>query len=68
MEALIRQAELKDANLRNLLFDVRNRETQINLPIYYKHIRRDENSKADAYVNSALRLSSYCLLSSSLVE
>jgi ribonuclease HI len=46
--------KVKDANLRNLLFDVRNREAQINLPIYYKHIPREENTKADFYVNSAL--------------
>ncbi len=46
--------KVKDANLRNLLFDVRNREAQINLPIYYKHIPREENTKADAFVNLAL--------------
>ena len=46
--------KVKDANLRNLLLDVRNREAQINFPIYYKHIPREENTKADSYVNSAL--------------
>jgi ribonuclease HI len=46
--------KVKDANLRNLLFDVRNREAQINFPIYYKHIPREQNKKADKFVNSAL--------------
>lgn len=46
--------KVKDANLRNLLFDVRDREAQINFPIYYKHIPREQNKKADAFVNLAL--------------
>lgn len=46
--------KVKDANLRNLLFDVRERETQINFPIYYKHIPREENTKADEFVNQTL--------------
>ena len=46
--------KVKDASLRNLLFDVRNREAQINFPIYYKHIPREQNTKADAFVNQAL--------------
>ena len=48
--------KVKDADLRNLLFDVRNREAQINFPIYYKHIPREQNTKADAFVNLALDL------------
>lgn len=46
--------KVKNADLRNLLFDVREREAQINFPIYYKHIPREENTKADAFVNEAL--------------
>ena len=46
--------KVKNADLRNLLFDVRNREAQINFPIYYKDIPREENTKADAFVNQAL--------------
>lgn len=46
--------KVKNAYLRNLLFDVRNREAQISLPIFYKHIPREENKKADMYVNRAL--------------
>ncbi len=46
--------KVKNADLRNLLFDVRQREAQINFPIYYKHIPREHNTKADEFVNSAL--------------
>lgn len=46
--------KVKNADLRNLLFDVRDREAQINLPIFYKYIPREKNSKADAFVNEAL--------------
>lgn len=46
--------KVKNADLRNLLFDVRNMEAQISLPIYYKHIPREQNTKADAFVNQAL--------------
>ena len=46
--------KVKNANLKDLLLDVRDREAQINFPIFYKHIFREENSKADAFVNEAL--------------
>lgn len=46
--------KVKDANLRNLLLDVRDREGQISLPIFYNNIPREQNSKADALVNKAL--------------
>ena len=46
--------KVKNADLRNLLFDVRDREAQINFPIFYKYIPREQNTKADAFVNEAL--------------
>lgn len=46
--------KVKNPNLRDLLFDVRNREAQIAFPIFYKHIPREQNAKADAFVNKAL--------------
>ena len=46
--------KVKNPDLRNLLFDVRNMEAQISLPIYYKHIPREQNTKADEFVNEAL--------------
>jgi ribonuclease HI len=46
--------KVKNAKLRELLFAVRDREAQISLPIYYKHIPREKNMQADAFVNEAL--------------
>jgi len=46
--------KVKNVSLKDLLLDVRDREGQICLPMYYKHIPREQNTKADAYVNSAL--------------
>lgn len=46
--------KVKNPDLRNLLFSVRDREGQIDLPIYYKHIPREKNMLADRYVNEAL--------------
>lgn len=46
--------KVKNADLRNILFEVRDREAQISQPIYYKHIPREQNAKADAFVNEAL--------------
>jgi len=46
--------KVKNADLRDLLFSVRDREAEITLPIYYKYIPREQNSKADAFVNEAL--------------
>jgi ribonuclease HI len=46
--------KVKNSDLRNLLFEVRDREAQISFPIYYKHIPREQNMKADAFVNKAL--------------
>ncbi len=46
--------KVKNADLRNLLFDVRQQEAQISLPIYYEHIPREQNTRADEFVNQAL--------------
>lgn len=46
--------KVKDANLRSLLFDIREREAQINFPTYYTHIPREKNKMADKFVNEAL--------------
>lgn len=46
--------KVKNSDLRELLFSVRDREAQISFPIYYKHIPREKNTKADAFVNFAL--------------
>lgn len=46
--------KVKNMGLKDLLLDVRDREGQILLPMYYKHIPREQNTKADAFVNEAL--------------
>jgi ribonuclease HI len=46
--------KVKNVGLKDLLLDVRDREGQICLQMYYKHIPREQNAKADAFVNSAL--------------
>jgi ribonuclease HI len=46
--------KVKNVVLKDLLLDVRDREGQICLPMFYKSIPREQNSKADAFVNEAL--------------
>ena len=46
--------KVKDAKLRDLLFKVNQKKQKINLPIYYSHIPREKNKKADFLVNQAL--------------
>ncbi len=46
--------KVKNSNLRSILFSVREKEEKIGLPIFYKHIPREQNKKADMYVNKAL--------------
>ncbi|OGH24276.1 MAG: hypothetical protein A3B47_04325 [Candidatus Levybacteria bacterium RIFCSPLOWO2_01_FULL_39_24] len=46
--------KVKNVALKDLLLDVRDREGQICLPMFYKHIPREQNAIADAFVNEAL--------------
>ena len=46
--------KVKDANLRSLLFQVRQKEAEVGAPIVYSHIPRERNTKADFFVNQAL--------------
>lgn len=46
--------KVKNVGLKDLLLDVRDREGQIGLPMYYKHIPRENNCQADTFVNEAL--------------
>lgn len=46
--------KVKNVGLKDLLLDVRDREGQINLPLFFKYIPREQNTKADAFVNEAL--------------
>lgn len=46
--------KIKDSKLRELLFEIREKEAQINAKIHYCHIAREQNRQADLLVNMAL--------------
>ncbi len=46
--------KIKNATLREYLFKIRQLESEIKLDIYYSHIPREENYRADRLVNLAL--------------
>ena len=46
--------KIKNANLRNLIFEVRGLEREIKLPIQYYCVSRRKNKEADSLVNQAL--------------
>lgn len=46
--------KVKNADLRTYLFEIRQLEAEIKNPIFYTHIPREKNRKADALVNKAL--------------
>ncbi|QQG40729.1 MAG: ribonuclease HI family protein [Candidatus Levyibacteriota bacterium] len=46
--------KIKNPKLQELLFSVREKESQLLCPVSYTHIPREKNKKADALVNLAL--------------
>jgi len=46
--------KIKDSKLRELAFSVRQREQEIGGVITYTAVRREQNSRADFFVNQAL--------------
>ncbi|OGH07619.1 MAG: hypothetical protein A2171_02075 [Candidatus Levybacteria bacterium RBG_13_35_9] len=46
--------KIKNAVLRDILFEIRKKEQELGLKITYAHIRREQNKKADEMVNLAL--------------
>jgi len=46
--------KIKNSYLRDLLFQVRQLESEIDIPINYSYIPREKNKEADRYVNLAL--------------
>ena|SRR3989344_1571295 len=46
--------KIKNSQLRDLLFQVRQMESEIDIPINYSYIPREKNKEADKYVNLAL--------------
>jgi ribonuclease HI len=46
--------KVKNERLRNFIFELRQKEAQIKLPLFYNHIPREKNYEADKLVNLAL--------------
>ncbi len=46
--------KIKNAELRDLLFIIREKEAQLDLQIFYNYIPREKNKEADKLVNLAL--------------
>jgi len=46
--------KIKNPQLRDLLFQVRQMESEIDIPINYYYVPREKNKEADRYVNLAL--------------
>ena len=46
--------KVKNPKLRELIFLIKEKEAEMDLPIYYLHIPREQNKKADRLVNVAL--------------
>lgn len=46
--------KIKNANLREIILEIKIKETEIGVPISYNHVRRENNKKADKLVNLAL--------------
>ncbi|OGH54873.1 MAG: hypothetical protein A2596_01625 [Candidatus Levybacteria bacterium RIFOXYD1_FULL_40_21] len=46
--------KIKNANLRELLFKIKEKESLVGCPTTYSHIPREKNIKADELVNKAL--------------
>lgn len=46
--------KVKNDRIRQFVFSIRQKESELSLPVYYKHIPREKNKKADYMVNLAL--------------
>jgi ribonuclease HI len=46
--------KIKNSDLRIIIFEIKKLESQIKIPIFYNHIPREQNKKADSLVNKAL--------------
>lgn len=46
--------KIKNPGLRGLLFEIREKEAEANVPISYFYVPREENKNADRLVNRAL--------------
>jgi len=46
--------KVKNARIRDFVFEIRQKEAELGVPVTYKHVRREQNTKADFMVNQAL--------------
>jgi ribonuclease HI len=46
--------KVKNPRIREFVFEIRQKEAELKIPIFYAHIPREENFKADSMVNLAL--------------
>jgi ribonuclease HI len=46
--------KIKNSNIRDLVFKIHQLEQELKVPIFYNHIPREKNKKADFMVNQAL--------------
>lgn len=46
--------KVKNPKLREFIFLIKQKEAEMGIPVYYSHIPREENKKADKLVNMAL--------------
>lgn len=46
--------KIKNSSIRDLVFKIRQLEQELNVPVFYNHIPREKNIKADFMVNLAL--------------
>jgi len=46
--------KVKNEKIRELIFLIRQKEAELKIPVWYNHIPREQNKKADFMVNFAL--------------
>jgi ribonuclease HI len=46
--------KVKNAKIREFVFEIRQKEMELGIPVSYNYVRRDKNKHADFMVNQAL--------------
>jgi ribonuclease HI len=46
--------KVKNTRIRDFIFEIRQKEAELGIPIFYNHVPRERNKKADLMVNLAL--------------
>jgi ribonuclease HI len=46
--------KIKNPVIRDFVFEIRQKEAALNIPLVYAHVPREQNKQADAMVNQAL--------------